>query len=163
MRNPQKIMEECVAEIKAINIPVREEDILKIILSKNVDFGSIHDDGYWKNWIILIRKDLLNEDYPMVILKQTFIQQLLHTCPRCYNHGKIYIKYIKMMNEAYGYNMMVINDNDSVFHPEKPIVKRFVCPNCGAIYNQRTPSTHKRLCIYCNIELEEVKEEKQED
>lgn len=155
MRDIEAVMQECIDEMKRIQIPIRDDEIIKVEAADIEDLGWWQDDGYWKNFIIQIRKDLLEEKCPMVVLKEVMIHELIHTCKRCWSHGKTFVKYAKMMDEAYGYHLMLIKDEDSIYHPEKPICQKFVCPKCGARYNSRKPKGNY-ACIYCELPLEEV-------
>lgn len=65
--------------------------------------------------------------------RETLAHELLHTCPGCQNHGGLWKKYARQMNEAYGYNIKRVAAEETAEsiqpRPFKYIVR---CEKCGA-------------------------------
>lgn len=155
MRDLNTLMQECMKEMKAIGIPIRDEEV-KEICSADINYwGICEDNRYLKEYRILINNDLLDEKCPITVLKEIIIHELIHTCPRCMGHGKTFVKYAIMMDEAYHYHVLESKDENSIFHPEKPILHRFICPNCGSTYDSRRPEG-EYWCIFCHVPYREI-------
>lgn len=155
MHDLEMIFKECIREMKAVDIPIQDEGILEVKAEELDDcFGlcCIEEDGF----IIIIRKDLIEDRCPLKELKEVIIHELLHTCKRCLGHGKTWRKYAKMMNEAYGYSLLEGKDDDSIFHKEKPISQKFVCENCGSTFESRSEENYDCRCIFCNCWMVKV-------
>lgn len=120
--------------------------------------GLCIDDGNWKNFKIYARQDLINDNCPIKILKEILIHEIIHTCPRCFIHGKTFHKYVKIMEDTYGYNLWEMKDDDSIYHSEKPIVQKYICPKCGSVFYLRNEKEKILMqqenmyykCIFCH-------------
>lgn len=156
MHDLAKIAEECISEMKRVGIPVRDNEIADIKTDNIDSFGSCTDDGYYKNFIITIRNDLIQDICPLVDLKQIIIHELIHTCPRCWVHGKTWRKYAMIMNDAYGYSLLEDKDYDSIFHKDKPILHKYVCTKCGSVFNSRENGEFAYKCSFCSSWYEEL-------
>lgn len=155
MHDLRKIYLEYVAEMKAVDIPVQDEKIVEIKAGDmNRYLGLCNDDGY-HNFTIVIRKDFLQDRCPFKELKEIVIHELIHTCPRCFSHGKTWKKYAQIMNDAYGYSLLEGKDDDSIFHKDKPILHRFVCPKCQICFDARAEGGSHR-CPFCQSWYEEI-------
>lgn len=157
MHDLQKIAAECVSEMKKVNIPIRDNKINDVKAGDINDFGLCTHDGYYKNFVITIRNDLVQDNCPLTELKQVIIHELIHTCPRCWTHGKTWIKYALIINDAYGYSLFEGRNYDSFFHNEKPILHRYKCPKCGSTYNSRSENDNGlHGCPFCNSYYKEI-------
>lgn len=167
MRNLQEIYKECVQECKDAYIPIRDDKVISIEVENKDEVGYYgacditHSDN---NLIfnIYINSLFLDEDCPLIELKDTIIHELIHTCPRCGIHGKTWMKYAKIMNEKYGYELTTSKDNDEIFHKDKPILHKYVCPKCESIANFRTehpecdePNTYV-ICPFCRSHYKKI-------
>lgn len=95
MRDLLKIVNECISEMKLINIPIRDEKITEIkseMLDEN--YGLCEYDGSY-NFDIVIDERLLRDECPLKELKEVVIHELIHTCPRCLSHSNIWRKYAR--------------------------------------------------------------------
>lgn len=64
---------------------------------------------------------------------ETLAHELLHTCPGCQNHGALWKRYAKQMNEAYGYNIQrVAAEGTAGGVLPRPFKYLFRCEKCGA-------------------------------
>lgn len=149
MHDLQRISKECIEEMKKANIPIRDEKIIEIkseLLDE--DYGFCEYDGSY-NFDIIINEKLLRDECPLVELKEVVIHELLHTCPRCLSHSNTWRKYAGIMNDVYGYALLVCKDDDSIFYPEMPILHRYRCPKCGSTYNSRMLKKWNLRCAFC--------------
>lgn len=112
--------------------------------------------------ILYIHPKLLNDNCPLIELKETIVHKLIHTCPRCGIHGKTWMKYAKIMNEKYGYELTMSKDDDAIFHKDKPILRQYVCTKCNSICNLRTvtdrddaPNVY-HICPFCSSNYKRV-------
>lgn len=159
MHDLRKISAECINEMKKAGIPVRDDKILDIRTGDIAGFGLCSDDGYYENFTITISSDLIQEICPLTELKQIIIHELIHTCPRCWSHGRTWSKYALIMNDIYGYSLLEGRDNDSIFHKDKPILHRYQCPKCGSRYDSRTDGGHHK-CPFCHSCYKEIQQNK---
>ena len=110
---------------------------------------------------IFIHPELSSEACPIEELKNVIVHELLHTCPRCLGHGKTWMKYAKIVNEKYGYEVSTVKDHEDIFHKEKPVLLRLVCKSCGSFNDLRTvPDDYcdgYSVCPFCNSEYEEIR------
>lgn len=156
MHDLQQISKECIRELEKANIPIRDEKIVEIkseMLDEN--YGLCEYDGSY-NFDIVIDERLLRDECPLKELKEVVIHELIHTCPRCLSHSNTWRKYARIMNDVYGYALLDCKDDDSIFHPEMPILHRFRCPKCGSIYNSRMPEEWDQQCEFCYSWMEKV-------
>ena len=111
-----------------------------------------HNYDYWGNWdgtfsISLnpcLFADGVNED----IIIQTLLHELIHTMDGCFNHGKNFKYYARIINNKYGYNISRTTDS-SKFGVELPKRKNkfeIVCNNCGAVWHYKK-STRFVQCV----------------
>ena len=158
MRDLQKLYKECVQECKDANIPIQSNRVFKI---KYTDYKPEKHWGFCvrnkekMTFSIFINSLLSGEECPIEELKHTVIHELLHTCPRCWGHGKTWMKYVRILNKKYGYELTTTRDNDAVFHKEKPILHRYICETCGSFLELRTedetcfnPHVYN-ICAFC--------------
>lgn len=157
MHDLKKIAAECIAEMKKVCIPVRDNEIIEInVKDTGQSLGvCIHEENY-RNYKIIIHDKLISDECPAKELKEVMIHELIHTCPRCGIHGKTWRKYAMIMNEKYGYSLLEGKDDDSIFHKEKPILHRYICPKCGTRYDSRSEGGYHR-CPFCYTWYDEVK------
>lgn len=111
----KRITGDCIDEMKMVSIPIKDSAISDVKSGNINSFGLCVDDGHYKNFTIIIRNDLIQDICPLTDLKQIIIHELIHTCPRCWSHGKTWKKYAMIMNTAYGYSLLEGRDDDSIF------------------------------------------------
>lgn len=157
--NLNKIFEQCIGELKSINIDVQKNKTIEI----KINTRSKKRYGCCKklskdNYVIEISEWVmdLNED----IIKNTIIHELIHCMPKCNNHGDYFKKYATIINEKLGYNISRTGNKEKDFsksnleYVETPVKfkYRIVCENCN--YNflrQRVRKyfTRKYRCGKC--------------
>ena len=155
LRNLQEIYNICLKECHNANIPIKDKNIIDIgIVDCNLVnyFGICISQTKVDDFIIFVRSDLMDESCPINELKETIIHELIHTCDGCWKHTKTWMKYARILNTKYGYELTTSKDKDTVFHKEKPILHRFVCPKCSSIYNMRSENSIPNsyyVCPFC--------------
>ena len=139
----ENLLQECMEMLRKEGIPVSEH-ILGIVINPRIRsrFGScrrveernkrgrvIKTAGYR---IELSRHmmDCGDED-----IKTILFHELLHTCPRCMNHGRTWKTYADHLNKKYGLNIKT-TARYSDFGMEEPagreeVKYRIVCQSCG--------------------------------
>lgn len=156
----QKLYEECLDELKSINIDLDENEIGKIDISfakrKTKRYGCCKQEepdkktAYRKRRIIYYRKynkhhieiskwliDLNDE-----IIKNTIMHEIIHCFPDCNNHGKTFKMYAKIINQKLGYDISRLGNKEEdykksnlEYNQENTKFKyKIVCEKCGLIY-----------------------------
>lgn len=87
MRDLQKIYKECVQECKDAGIPIRDDKVLSISVGTEEeminDYGLCYVNEQDLTFEMYVNSLLLDENCPIIELKNTIIHELIHTCPRC--------------------------------------------------------------------------------
>lgn len=155
-----KLYDECLEELKSININLNENEIGKISINfakrKTKRYGCCKQENpdkttaYRKRRSIYYRKYKkhnieiskwlmdLNED----IIKNTIMHEIIHCFPDCNNHGKHFKMYAKIINQKLGYNISRLGNKEDdykksnlEFNEEKTKFKyKIICQDCGLIY-----------------------------
>ena len=136
----EKIYRKCVQECKNVNIPIRDDKVVKIEftdedIGENLGFCILNEE--YMTFSIFISSIFLEKNGPIKELKETIIHELIHTCNRCWGHGKTWMKYAKILNDKYKYELTTFKDYDAIFHKDKPILHKYICKNCGSLFNLR--------------------------
>lgn len=108
---------------------------------------SRYQDGHFE---IHLNRRLEQSDVKNKKVKSVLLHEILHTCPGCYNHGKIWSKYAKTIKKATGikinamasaeqigaernYKVKCRNCKVSLYYAIKPVNKeKNRCPICGS-------------------------------
>lgn len=157
------LYEECLKELKQINLDFKDEEkygIIDIKFSKRnaKRYGCCKQEcpdkktKYLKNRKIYYKKFNIHHieiskwvmDLNDEIIKNTIIHELIHCIPNCNNHGKDFKFYAKFVNNNLGYNITRVgnkeNDykNSGIEFTEKEKIPNYkykiICKNCGQIY-----------------------------
>lgn len=148
MKDLVSIYEECKDICRDLNIPIRENTPIKYNGRIRTKWGYCRDkkDGTFE---ISIAKVLGEDSTPKKTLMATILHEMLHTCPGCFNHGKLWKDYCKRIKEAYGIKIRTTSDTEDmkieshyyvkcrrceikVWYPMKPVNKEQRCPVCGS-------------------------------
>ena len=172
MHDLDKIAQECIREVKAAQIPAQDDRIVLITAKKMKDWGVCVATP--RRFEIHINLRMLSDQCPVKSLKETVIHELIHTCPDAYDHGELFRHYARIMDERYGYEVLSESDEDAVFHPDMPVLRRLVCPKCGVhsdirskeqlrVYEERRERGLHDFCSFCESAfLDEAYPEKPE-
>lgn len=103
MRDLQYYSMECINDMINIGIDVPEIKSFTINTRAKKRFGQCKkiDDEFYIN----INVNLLDEDCPLLSLKETIYHEIIHTLPKCFNHGQWFHYYANMINKKYGTNI----------------------------------------------------------
>lgn len=139
-----------MGNVEKLNILLSEcKDILndcKIPFNKNVNtihinnritktLGQCKKEG--KDYRIEISGHILES--PNEKLKEVILHELIHTCPKCMNHGELWKRHANIVNRKYGYNIKRIASSSNFKYDKKAKEKRYKikCQKCGCIYIRR--------------------------
>lgn len=81
-------------------------------------------------WIEISQTVLEDED----LLKQTLVHELLHTCPKCRDHGRQWKAYAQAVNETLGYRIERTVKTEAPMGPLRHEEIKYIleCQSCGA-------------------------------
>lgn len=181
-----KLYNECLEELKSIGIIFDNKEItINIAKRNNKRYGcckpSIPDEKYkvvikkslrkyiikyenFKKYEIEISKWVFDLDEK--IIKNTIIHELLHCLPYCNNHGKVFKKYAKLINEKLGYNITRAGNKKEDFEKsnmeyeeDKEYKYKIVCTKCGNIFYRKRLTKNfvkKYRCSRCLGKLDVI-------
>ena len=99
------------------------------------------------------------------VIETVILHELLHTCPRCLNHGKLWKAYAEKLNRKYGYCIRSATTYESL-GLENPgsreqVKYLIICRNCGAQYPRKrrcslVENVDRYRCGKCGGKLEIV-------
>lgn len=80
---------------------------------------------------------LLDENSPEVLLQETLLHELLHTCYGCMKHTGRWKALAERVNAAYGLHIARVTEADGLpKSASQPPRYRIVCPHCGMVYER---------------------------
>lgn len=162
MRDLQKIYEECIAEVKLLGIPVGKiESIQWADIEDAWGQCGICDIGDTVGYILYISNRYLDESITIKELRATICHEILHTCPRCWGHGKTWVKYALKVDAQYGYGISIYKSDYDILNSESPIIHKMICPKCGGGWEIKQMSdwedikngSCKAYCVWCRNEM----------
>ena len=153
------LYKECVEELNSININVEKNRFidLKINTRSKKRYGcckKVSKDRFQieiSDWVM---------DLNDIIIKNTIIHELIHCMPRCNNHGEIFKKYARVVNEKLGYNISRVGNKKNDYeksnkeYTEKQVNYKYkvICDGCNqTFFRQRMKRsfTRKFKCGKC--------------
>ncbi|HIU26160.1 MAG TPA: SprT-like domain-containing protein [Candidatus Copromorpha excrementigallinarum] len=153
------VLKEVIGQAQEENIPVPDNILKKVEVNSRPKkrFGccKIKDRKYHIEISEFVLK--CEERY----IRETLAHEVLHTCPECQNHGKIWKEYAERMNKRYGYNIKRVSSFEEMgleTPAQKPEIKYIIkCRKCGKEYpRQRFTCVMKKIKAYrcgCGGEL----------
>ena len=82
-------------------------------------------------------------DGPEASCRETLAHELLHTCPRCRDHGALWQGYARKMNAAYGYRIARTATDEALGVAAQREPKYILtCADCGATFPRLRASPH---------------------
>ena len=160
MKNLMKLANECIAELTAIGIPIRQVRNWKISARCKRTWGLCHSlgDGQFD---ITIAQMLLQDDVSDISVKNTIIHELLHTVDGCMNHGVKWHRLAARVNKQYPrYN---IQSHTPANEKGVQIAYRYLfrCTGCGATAGRHRKSRFvenysKYYCRRCGGKFERI-------
>lgn len=166
MHDLAEYAEECIQELKEINIPIRDDMIERVVAVP------LHEDGCRGHCITLengsfsieIWEKMLDDCVGIVRLKSLICHELIHTCVDCMNHAGQYRRYARKADKTYHY--LIMTGDDDPFHPENPVLDKIQCRKCkfNQLYRIQENSENLRciksisrgllpLCPYCRARM----------
>lgn len=146
MKNLDIVSQECFQILEALQIPYA----CNVLISYNRRL--VKKWGYCRQmpdgtFAISISAILGQDDTPDQALKSVILHELLHTCPGCFNHGKLWKSYGKAIKKAYGIKIRATSDADSMNVEEHYYIK---CRHCKSkTWYPMRPRNIDRRCLVC--------------
>ncbi len=144
-----QVIRECVKSRIPISSKINQEVVInkrakkRFAACKKEPFGSPYE------FKIEVGEMLLETD--PTIVKNILAHEVIHTCPGCYNHGKLWKQYAAIMNQLYGYHITTTATYEQIGlkAPEKQRRIRYVitCKRCGAVFYRQRKS---KLVLHTN-------------
>lgn len=177
MRDLQRYANECLNDMKALGIEVPHIESFTVNTRAKSRFGQCcRRDGKWK---ININSDLLDEECPVMSLRETIFHEIIHTLPKCFNHGDEFKKYADIVNKAYKTNITRCSTTkekygniygakvaaaNAVKKEKHTMCYQVYCPNCDKVVAQgdfqRAPKWYAHVerfhCRKCKGNLERL-------
>lgn len=154
-----KCLIKVIKEAQELKIPVPDNIYRNIIVNSRPRkrFGCCRKQN--NMYIIEISKFVL--ECPLKKISEVIAHEVLHTCEGCYNHGKLWKKYAKLMNEAYGYEISRLTSSEKMglgkTEGKNQIRYIIKCKKCGKEYpRQRFTCVMQKINAYrcsCGGEL----------
>lgn len=86
------------------------------------------------SYTIEIAAVLLDEQADEILLLETLLHELLHTCYGCMKHTGRWKALAERVNAAYGLHITRVADSNALPAPQAAPRYRVVCPHCGTVY-----------------------------
>lgn len=98
----------CIAQVAHLGIPIGSIQGFYTQYKLRGAWGvcRLREDGAFD---IFINARLLSGDVPVESLRATITHEILHTCPGCFNHGRIWKQYATVVTDTYGYRICRTN------------------------------------------------------
>ena len=164
----QKLYQECINELKAININVMDNpevgEIDITIAKRNAKrYGCCKQYERFNKHHIEISKWVmdLNDD----IIKNTIMHEIIHCIPYCNNHGKVFKRYANYINQKLGYHITRLGNKEADYKESNLELEdetssykyKIICKDCGQIYYRKRLQKNliqKYRCGKCNGKLQ---------
>lgn len=124
----EKLYEECIEELKTINIDITNNDLIglidiKIAKRNSKRYGCCKQENPDKNYYHIIKRknrkikvyDRFNKHHIEIskwlmklnddIIKNTIMHEIIHCFPECNNHGIKFKQYANIINKKLNYNI----------------------------------------------------------
>lgn len=146
MRNLDEITEECLNMVRTLHIPIKEDTPVKYNgrIRKKWGYCKRTSDNTFE---ISISTALGEDDVPKKSLMSTILHELLHTCPGCFNHGKLWKSYAQAIKKEYGIHIRTSSDAETMKIKPHYYVK---CRKCKVkMWNTMKPANKEGRCPIC--------------
>lgn len=118
-------------ELKGLGIPVAGRVLPQVKVNTRAKrrLGCCFCQG-GQYWIEVSQAVLADEN----LLRQTLVHELLHTCPKCRNHGPQWKAYAQIVNEKLGYQIERTVKTETPSGPLRHEEIKYIleCQSCGA-------------------------------
>ena len=176
----QKIFEECILELKSIDVDLEDINIGKIDISlakrKCKRYGCCRQEEPDKNFreikkvgrrkIVKYNKFKIHHieiskwvmELDEKIIKNTIIHELIHCIPYCNDHGKLFKKYADLINKKLGYNITRVGNRENDYKKSnieyKEEIKykyKIICNKCGQTFLRQRIKRNFNTKYRCGI------------
>lgn len=102
-----KLLLKVIHQANKINIPISKNIDLNVDINKRAKtrFGACRKNIIANQEHFQIEVGSALSICDDIIVKEVLAHEILHTCYNCQNHGPLWKKYAKAMNDKYGYNI----------------------------------------------------------
>ena len=167
MKNLIKLFNECVEELKRINMDI-SNDIVDVKVNGRLSrsLGRCVYNRRYGTYTIEINPCMLADSVEVKTTKDTIIHELIHTCPGCMNHGYEWKRRGDRVNRILGYNIARCAEADGLVAAGVELKTRefkyaLECPSCGSQWKYRrwcesleNPSRYQ--CAKCKCKLHTI-------
>lgn len=159
-----KLYEECLGELKRINLDLRDEKKygkidIKLAKRNAKRYGCCKQEDPDKSSLCLKKGKMFYKKYNVHhieiskwlmqlnsdIIKNTIIHELIHCLPNCNNHGEEFKYYARIINKELGYNITRLGNKEEDYKKsgveykkeEKKVNNykyKIICQKCGQVY-----------------------------
>lgn len=148
-----KLLLEVIHQADKINIPISKNIDLNVDINKRAKtkFGACRKNIIANQEHFQIEVGSALSICDDIIVKEVLAHEILHTCYNCQNHGPLWKKYAKAMNDKYGYNISRVK-KFSEYNIDNNIQYKYkiVCKKCGKImYRQKHTKVIDNIQNYC--------------
>lgn len=125
------LMAELRGELKALGIPVSDRLLPEVRINtrarRRLGCCFYQSGRYW----IEVSQAVLDDE---ALLRQTLVHELLHTCPKCRDHGPRWKAYAQTVNEMLGYSIERTVRTENAPGPLRHEEVKYIleCQSCGA-------------------------------
>lgn len=117
MKDVRKVFNECVMEMKRINMDISDR-IVKVSvngrLSRALGRCKMIRNAYGNRYEIEINPCMLGDEVEIQATKNTIMHELIHTCPDCMNHGYEWKRRADRVNRMLGYNIQTMSEVEAL-------------------------------------------------
>ncbi len=160
LRRSKRLLEKCRCILREEKIPASEY-IQRLTINGRVRsrFGKCTKKG--SGYEIELSGHLMEADDTAI--ETVILHELLHTCPRCLNHGKLWKAYAEKLNHKYGYRITATSSYHSMGLEDpgsRETVKYMIkCTKCGTEYPRKrkcslVENVDRYRCGKCGGKLE---------
>lgn len=106
----KRITKDAIEKCKECNIPIDEKATVKINTRAKKRYGVCRKRN--SKFIIEISYFLFESTDQKI--EQTVLHEFLHTCPVCFNHGRVWNNHAYTINKKYGFNIDRTNSREDM-------------------------------------------------
>lgn len=167
MKNLHVLFNECVEELKRINMDISNNIVeVKVNGRLSRSLGRCVYNRRYGSYTIEINPCMLGDSVEINATKNTIIHELIHTCPGCMNHGYQWKRRGDRVNRMLGYNISRCASSNELEADGVEIKLReykyaLECPTCGNQWKYRrwcesleNPSRYQ--CSKCKSKLHTI-------
>lgn len=145
MKNLDEIKQYCIQICRTLHIPIKEDTPLSYNRRITTKWGYCRKVNH--GFEISIAAILGEDTSPTKALLSTVFHELLHTAPGCFNHGKLWKTYAKLIKKETGIKIRQMTGAEELEIKPRYYIK---CRTCkGKVRYAFRPRNIKRTCLFC--------------